>query len=139
MAARRCSLDWSRTPTLTTFLDCYGAFIANCAAVLSPRAKFAILMGAAVIVWYHDWRLGSVIGPSFGRAAGRPDADAWVEAAGLFRKVGEPYVVAYAEFAQAKLFAWPSLVSSSNANSSTGSDLAPYGRRARNRGIARPT
>jgi len=23
---------------------------------------FALLMGAAVVLWYHDWRLGAVIG-----------------------------------------------------------------------------
>jgi hypothetical protein len=37
--------DLSRTPTLAAFLERYAAFIANCAAVLAPGGKFAILMG----------------------------------------------------------------------------------------------
>jgi hypothetical protein len=37
--------DLSRTPTLAAFLERYGAFIANCAGVLSPGGKFAILVG----------------------------------------------------------------------------------------------
>jgi hypothetical protein len=39
------SRDLSRTPTLAAFLEHYGAFIHNCAGVLSPGGKFAILMG----------------------------------------------------------------------------------------------
>jgi hypothetical protein len=39
------SRDLSRTPTLAAFLDRYAAFIGNCASVLSPGGKFAILMG----------------------------------------------------------------------------------------------
>jgi len=39
------SRDLSRTPTLAAFLDRYAAFIGNCARVLSPNGKFAILMG----------------------------------------------------------------------------------------------
>jgi hypothetical protein len=37
--------DLSRTPTLAAFLERYAAFIANCAGVLSPGGKLAILMG----------------------------------------------------------------------------------------------
>jgi hypothetical protein len=37
--------DLSRTPTLSSFLELYAAFIGNCAGVLSPGGKFAILMG----------------------------------------------------------------------------------------------
>jgi hypothetical protein len=37
--------DLSRTPTLPAFLERYAAFIANCAGVLSPGGKFALLMG----------------------------------------------------------------------------------------------
>jgi hypothetical protein len=37
--------DLSRTATLAAFLERYAAFIANCAGVLSPSGKFAILMG----------------------------------------------------------------------------------------------
>ena len=36
------------------------------------------------------------------RAAGRADADAWAVAAERFRELGEPYVVAYAEFRHAE-------------------------------------
>lgn len=39
------SRDLSRTPTLAAFLEPYGAFIRNCAGVLSLGGKFAILMG----------------------------------------------------------------------------------------------
>jgi hypothetical protein len=39
------SRDLSRTPTLAAFLEPYGAFIRNCAGVLAPSGKFAILMG----------------------------------------------------------------------------------------------
>jgi hypothetical protein len=39
------SRDLSRAPTLAAFLKHYGAFIRNCAGVLSPGGKFAILMG----------------------------------------------------------------------------------------------
>ena len=39
------SRDLSRTPTLAAFLERYAAFIANCAGVLSPGGKLAILMG----------------------------------------------------------------------------------------------
>jgi len=37
--------DLSRSPTLAVFLDRYAAFVGNCAGVLSPGGKFAILMG----------------------------------------------------------------------------------------------
>ena len=37
--------DLSRTPTLDTFLERYAAFITNCAGVMAPGGKFAILMG----------------------------------------------------------------------------------------------
>jgi hypothetical protein len=39
------SRDLSRAPTLPSFLERYIAFIANCASVLSPGGKLAILMG----------------------------------------------------------------------------------------------
>jgi hypothetical protein len=39
------SRDLSAAPTLAVFLDGYGAFIRNCAGVLSVGGKFAILMG----------------------------------------------------------------------------------------------
>jgi DNA modification methylase len=39
------SRDLSRAPTLPAFLECYAAFITNCAGVLSLGGKFAILMG----------------------------------------------------------------------------------------------
>jgi hypothetical protein len=39
------SRDLSRAPTLPAFLERYAAFIANCAGVLSPGGKLAILMG----------------------------------------------------------------------------------------------
>ncbi|HRQ90071.1 MAG TPA: hypothetical protein PLA50_14830, partial [Bacteroidia bacterium] len=37
--------DLSRTGTLDEFLEGYGRFIRNCAEVLAPKGKFAILMG----------------------------------------------------------------------------------------------
>ena len=37
--------DLSRTPTLAAFLEHYSAFIRNCAGVVSPGGKIAILMG----------------------------------------------------------------------------------------------
>ena len=37
--------DLSRTPNLDAFLERYAAFIANCADVMAPGGKFAILMG----------------------------------------------------------------------------------------------
>jgi hypothetical protein len=37
--------DLSRTPTLDAFLERYTAFIENSATLLSPKGKFAILMG----------------------------------------------------------------------------------------------
>src|SRR5579863_10106386 len=37
--------DLSAAPTLAAFLEPYAAFIGNCASVLSPGGKFAILMG----------------------------------------------------------------------------------------------
>lgn len=37
--------DLSRTPTLAAFLEPYAAFIGNCASVLAPGGKFAVLMG----------------------------------------------------------------------------------------------
>jgi hypothetical protein len=37
--------DLSRTPTLAAFLDGYSRFIRNCAGVLEPGGKFAVLMG----------------------------------------------------------------------------------------------
>jgi DNA-binding NarL/FixJ family response regulator len=36
------------------------------------------------------------------RAAGRPDPDAWADAVERFRELGDPYIVAYAEFRQAE-------------------------------------
>ena len=45
----------SRTPTLAAFLERYAAFIANCAGVLSPGGKLAILMGD-----YYDREAGFV-------------------------------------------------------------------------------
>jgi hypothetical protein len=47
--------DLSRTPTLATFLESYAAFIENCAALLSPNGRFAILMGD-----YFDREVGYV-------------------------------------------------------------------------------
>jgi hypothetical protein len=56
--------DLSRAPTLDAFLEPYGAFIRNCASVLSPGGKFAILMGdysdreaGYVSLTYHTKRL----------------------------------------------------------------------------------
>ena len=37
--------DLSRQPTLEAFLDRYARLIANCAAVLEPGGKLAVLMG----------------------------------------------------------------------------------------------
>src|SRR6476646_11277104 len=47
-------------------------------------------------------------------------------------------LIAYAAFAQLYLLCEPLSVSSSKLNSSTGLVFAPYGSRARKRGIARP-
>lgn len=47
--------DLSRTATLYGFLESYGAFIKNCASVLSAKGKFAILMGD-----YQDRKAGYV-------------------------------------------------------------------------------
>jgi hypothetical protein len=59
----------SRTPTLAAFLERYGAFIANCATVLSPGGKFAILMGdycdreaGFVSLTYHTKQLAFAAG-----------------------------------------------------------------------------
>jgi len=61
--------DLSRTPTLTAFLERYGAFIRNCANVLSPGGKFAILMGdycdrkaGFVSLTYHTKQLAFAAG-----------------------------------------------------------------------------
>src|SRR5580765_4762550 len=48
-------------------------------------------------------------------------------------------LIAYAAFAQLYRLCEPLSVSSSKLNSSTGLVFAPYGSRARKRGIARPT
>jgi len=37
--------DLSHSPTLESFLERYGQFIRNCAGLLAPRGRFAILMG----------------------------------------------------------------------------------------------
>lgn len=37
--------DLSQAPNLAGFLDSYGSFITECAALLTPNGKFAILMG----------------------------------------------------------------------------------------------
>lgn len=42
-STQRC--DLSRTETLEEFLEGYAAFIRNCASILCPDGKFAILMG----------------------------------------------------------------------------------------------
>ena len=47
--------DLSRTPTLEAFLEGYGAFIRNCAGMLSDSGKLAILMGD-----YQDREAGFV-------------------------------------------------------------------------------
>jgi hypothetical protein len=47
--------DLSRCVTLDAFLERYATFIKNCADVLSPRGKFAILMGD-----YCDYEAGFV-------------------------------------------------------------------------------
>jgi hypothetical protein len=58
------SRDLSRAPTLEAFLERYAAFIANCANVLTPNGKLAILMGdyndredGFVPLTYHTKRL----------------------------------------------------------------------------------
>lgn len=58
------SRDLSRTPTLDAFLARYGRFIRNGAELLSPRGKFAVLMGdytdreaGFVPLTYHTKRL----------------------------------------------------------------------------------
>ena len=63
------SRDLSRTPTLAAFIERYGAFIANGASVLSPRGKFAILMGdycdreaGFVSLTYHTKQLAFAAG-----------------------------------------------------------------------------
>ncbi len=47
--------DLSRSPTLDDFLDRYGRFLANCARVLEPGGRLAVLMGD-----YSDRREGFV-------------------------------------------------------------------------------
>jgi hypothetical protein len=47
--------DLSRAPTLAAFLERYAAFIANCAKLLTPNGKLAILMGD-----YRDREAGFV-------------------------------------------------------------------------------
>ncbi len=47
--------DMSRLPTLAAFLERYGAFIANCANVLTSNGKLAVLMGD-----YSDRQAGFV-------------------------------------------------------------------------------
>jgi len=61
--------DLSRAPTLYAFLEPYGAFIRNCASVLSPGGKFAILMGdysdreaGFVSLTYHTKQLAFAAG-----------------------------------------------------------------------------
>lgn len=61
--------DLSRTPTLDAFLDRYAQFIRNGAELLSPRGKFAILMGdytdrdaGFVPLTYHTKRLAFEVG-----------------------------------------------------------------------------
>src|SRR5271166_1127816 len=61
--------DMSRAPTLEDFLRCYGRFIRNCAAVLKPAGKLAILMGdysdkeaGFVPLTYHTKRLAFAAG-----------------------------------------------------------------------------
>lgn len=61
--------DLSRTPTLAAFLERYAAFIANCAGVLSPNGKLAILMGdycdreaGFVSLTYHTKQLAFAAG-----------------------------------------------------------------------------
>lgn len=56
--------DMSRTNSLESFLDSYGAFIHNCSSLLSDDGKFAILMGdyqdreaGFVSLTYHTKRL----------------------------------------------------------------------------------
>ena len=56
--------DLSIQPTLAAFLEGYGAFIRNCASILAPGGKFAILMGdysdreeGFVPLVYHTKRL----------------------------------------------------------------------------------
>jgi hypothetical protein len=61
--------DLSRTPTLESFLRRYGQFIRNCARVLKPDGKLAILMGdysdreaGFVPLTYHTKRLAFAAG-----------------------------------------------------------------------------
>ena len=61
--------DLSATKTLPQFLEGYAAFIRNCAGVLSPRGKFAILMGdysdreaGFVSLTYHTKQLAFAAG-----------------------------------------------------------------------------
>jgi hypothetical protein len=63
------SRDLSQTPTLAAFLDNYAAFIGNCAGVLSPNGKLAILMGdycdretGFVSLTYHTKQLAFAVG-----------------------------------------------------------------------------
>jgi hypothetical protein len=63
------SRDLSAAPTLAAFLEPYGAFIANCASVLSEGGKFAILMGdycdreaGFVSLTYHTKQLAFAAG-----------------------------------------------------------------------------
>lgn len=61
--------DLSSAPTLATFLDSYGLFIQNCARVLAPHGKLAILMGdyadreaGFVPLTYHTKQLAAAAG-----------------------------------------------------------------------------
>jgi SAM-dependent methyltransferase len=61
--------DLSRAPTLEAFLRRYGQFIRNCASVLKPGGKLAILMGdysdrdaGFVPLTYHTKRLAFAVG-----------------------------------------------------------------------------
>jgi SAM-dependent methyltransferase len=63
------SRDLSRAPTLESFLRRYGQFIRNCARVLKPAGKLAILMGdysdredGFVSLTYHTKRLAFAVG-----------------------------------------------------------------------------
>lgn len=63
------SRDLSQTPTLAAFLERYAAFIGNCAGVLSPNGKLAILMGdycdreaGFVSLTYHTKQLAFAAG-----------------------------------------------------------------------------
>ncbi len=61
--------DISFAPSLDAFLECYAVFIRECASLLSPRGKFAILMGdyqdreaGFIPLTYHTKRLAFACG-----------------------------------------------------------------------------